>query len=177
MRDPKCDNVFLVGLMGAGKTTVGRRLARVLGLRFVDCDRELEARTGVDIPLIFEIEGEAGFRAREARLLEELTAGSGMVLATGGGAVLGEANRARLRERGLVVYLEAPVEQLHERTRRDRRRPLLHTADPKARLAALLAEREPLYRACADLIVATAGRTVAQLVDHIARERENRCTP
>lgn len=173
----KCHNLFLIGLMGAGKSTVGRRLARALGWEFLDCDREIQARTGVEIPLIFEIEGEAGFRDREARMLEQLTARRSVVLATGGGAVLRPDNRTCLTGRGVVVYLRAPVELLYARTRRNRHRPLLHTADPRARLAALLEEREPLYLQCADLIVDTAGRTVPQLVDQIRCERDRLCAP
>ncbi len=173
--DPKTRNVFLVGLMGAGKSTVGRRLARALGLPFVDADREIEARTGVAIPVIFDIEGEEGFRDREERVIDDLTAREGIVLATGGGAVLRPASRERLRGRGLVVYLRAPVDLLHARTRHDRRRPLLNTADPRARLVELRAERDPLYLECADLIVDTERRTVRDIVETVRRERERLC--
>lgn len=166
-------NLFLVGPMGAGKTTIGRQLARELKRTFLDSDREIEARTGADIPLIFELEGEAGFRRREAAVIEELTAREGVVVATGGGAVLLPENRAALMARGLVIYLAAPLDQLVERTRRDRNRPLLQTDDPRAKLEALMAERDPLYRGVADLIVATDRRTVRSVV----REIRGRLSP
>jgi len=162
-------NLFLVGMMGAGKTTVGRLLARRLKLRFVDSDHEIERRCGVKVPTIFDIEGEAGFRAREAQTLAELTALEGIVLATGGGAVLAEDNRRRLASRGTVIYLSARPEDLFVRVRQDRNRPLLATPDPLARLRVLHAERDPLYRAIADLVVDSGrqgvqalGRTIAE---------------
>jgi shikimate kinase len=156
-------NVYLVGMMGAGKTTVGRLLARRLKLRFIDADHELERRCGVKVPLIFDIEGEAGFRARETQLLAELTALDGVVLGTGGGAVLAEENRRRLAERGTVVYLRATPEDLYERVKHDRDRPLLATADPLVRLRELHAQRDPLYRSIADLVVDTGRQTVLAL--------------
>jgi shikimate kinase len=156
-------NLFLVGLMGAGKTTVGRLLARRLKLRFLDSDHEIERRCGVKIPVIFEIEGEAGFRSREAQALAELTALEGVVLATGGGAVLSEDNRRRLAARGTVIYLSARPEDLYERVRHDRNRPLLATEDPLARLRQLHAERDPLYRAVADVVVETGAQSVQAL--------------
>ena len=156
-------NVYLVGMMGAGKTTVGRLLARRLKLRFIDADQELERRCGVKVPLIFDIEGEAGFRAREAQLLAELTALDGVVLGTGGGAVLAEENRRRLAARGTVVYLRATPEDLYERVKHDRNRPLLATPDPLARLRELHAQRDPLYRSIADLVVDTGRQTVLAL--------------
>src|SRR5258706_14348042 len=155
-------NLFLVGMMGAGKTTVGRLLARRLKLRFVDSDQEIERRCGVKVPTIFDIEGEAGFRMREAQTLAELTALEGIVLATGGGAVLAEDNRRRLAGRGTVIYLSARPEDLFERERQDRNRPLLATPDPLARLRVLHGERDPLYRAIADLLV-DSGRQPVQL--------------
>lgn len=161
------DRIFLIGPMGAGKTTVGRRLARALRRRFVDCDHELEKRTGVTIPLIFEIEGEAGFRAREKRVVEELTQETGVVLATGGGAVLDPENRAFLRDRGLVVYLHAPVELLAARTRNDSNRPLLKAADRAQTLRNLMLQREPLYREIADLVVDTGKLNLAEIVNTI----------
>jgi shikimate kinase len=165
-------SLFLVGMMGAGKTTVGRLLARRLKLRFVDCDHEIERRCGVSVPLIFDIEGEAGFRAREMQVLAELTALEGIVLATGGGAVLAEANRRRLAAGGTVVYLCARPEDLYERVRQDRNRPLLATPDPLARLRELFAQRDPLYREIADLVVDTGHQTVQSLarslVDQLA---------
>jgi shikimate kinase len=159
----KQDNIFLVGLMGAGKTTVGRLLARQLAKTFIDSDQEIEGRTGVRIPVIFEIEGEAGFRKREESVIEELTAQSGIVLGTGGGAVLSAANRALLKSRGMVVYLRGSPEQLFERTRHDKNRPLLQTEDPLAKLKALYAQRDPLYRETADLVVDTGRQSVASL--------------
>jgi shikimate kinase len=153
--------------MGAGKTTIGRHLARALEREFVDSDKEIEARTGVSVSLIFEIEGEAGFRSREAQMIDELTRRSGIVLATGGGAVLRADNRAHLGDRGFVVYLRAPLDLLVERTSRDRNRPLLANTDPRTRLAALLAEREPLYCGVADLIIDSGPRTVRQVIKSI----------
>lgn len=168
-------NIYLVGLMGAGKTTVGRALARRIGYRFVDSDHEIEARTGVSIPTIFEIEGEAGFRRREALVIAELTRDHGQVIATGGGAVLLPENRERLRSGGFVAYLRVPPRVLHERTRQDRNRPLLRVADPLARLEALHAERDPLYREVADIIV-DGGRGNAQSITQLlAREAAARC--
>ena len=156
-------NVYLVGLMGAGKSTVGRTLARRLKLRFIDSDQEIEARCGVKIPVIFEIEGEAGFRSREAQAIAELTQLDGIVLATGGGAVLMEENRRRLAAHGTVVYLRATPEHLYERVRQDRNRPLLATGDPLGRLRQLYRERDPLYREVADLIVDTGRQSVQVL--------------
>ena len=157
----KRDNLFLVGLMGAGKTTVGRLLAKHYGCTFYDSDHEIEARTGVRIPVIFEIEGEAGFRKREEAMIAELTALSGVVLATGGGAVLSAANREHLRRNGVVVYLRGSPEHLYERTRNDRNRPLLQTEDPLARLRELYRQRDPLYREVADVVVDTGRQSVS----------------
>ena len=165
-------NLYLVGMMGAGKTTVGRLLARRLKLRFLDCDHEIERRCGVKVPLIFDIEGEAGFRARETQVLAELTALEAVVLATGGGAVLAEANRRRLAAGGTVIYLCAQPEDLYERVRQDRNRPLLATADPLGRLRQLFVQRDPLYREVADLVVDTGRQSVQSLartlVDQLA---------
>jgi shikimate kinase len=165
-------NLVLVGPMGAGKSSIGRRLAGRLGLRFVDADRRLEELTGASVPVIFECEGEAGFRAREAALIAELCAGRGQLIATGGGAVLAEANRALLRERGFVVYLKVGVEQQLRRLARDRTRPLLAGPDRRERLQALAAQREPLYEAVADLTFdcdrLAVGEAVAQLAATLA---------
>ena len=160
---PPRSNVYLVGMMGTGKTTVGRLLARRLRLRFIDSDHEIEARCGVKIPVIFEIEGEAGFRSREAQAVAELTELAGIVLATGGGAVLREDSRRLLAARGIVVYLRATPEHLFERVRQDRNRPLLATGDPLARLRQLYRERDPLYREVADLVVDTGRQSVQVL--------------
>jgi shikimate kinase len=159
----KHGNLYLVGMMGAGKTTVGRLLARRLKLRFFDSDHEIEARCGVKIPVIFEIEGERGFRARETQAIAELTALDGIVLATGGGVVLAEENRSRLAARGTVVYLRATPEHLYERVRQDRNRPLLAGGDPLGRLRELYRERDPLYSALADLVVDTGRQSVQVL--------------
>ena len=146
-------NIYLVGLMGAGKTTVGRMLAKRLGRPFLDSDHEIVERTGVPIPTIFEIEGEDGFRRREAQTIHELTAGSDLVLATGGGVVINPENRQRPHETGWVVYLNVPPRLLYERTRHDRNRPLLQVEDPLARLEELHAVRDPLYREAAHMVV------------------------
>lgn len=146
-------NLFLVGLMGAGKSTLGRQLARRLALRFVDADHELEHRLGVAIPTIFEIEGESGFRDREEAVIADLTQLTGVVLATGGGAVLREASRVRLKENGTVVYLYAEPQTLWERVRNARHRPMLQAPDPRLRLFELFAQRDPLYREVADHVV------------------------
>ena len=156
-------SVYLAGMMGAGKSTVGRLLARRLKLRFLDCDDEIERRCGVKIPLIFEIEGETGFRARESEVIAELTALTGIVLATGGGAVLSAENRRRLAAHGTVIYLRARPEDLYNRVRHDRNRPLLASADPLRRLRELHAERDPLYASIADLVVDTGRQTVQAL--------------
>lgn len=156
-------NIFLVGLMGAGKTSVGKLLARRLGKTFFDCDQEIERATGVRIPVIFEIEGEAGFRVRERRMLAELTQRSDAVLATGGGAVLAAENRAALRQHGTVVYLCASPQDLWRRTKHDRNRPLLQTPNPLAKLTELFSERDPLYREVAHLTIDTGNQTVSAL--------------
>ncbi|MDR1423860.1 MAG: shikimate kinase [Azoarcus sp.] len=145
--------LILIGMMGAGKTTVGRELARRRNVRFADCDHELMSRTGVSIPIIFDIEGEAGFRRREAQMLAELTAEPNIVIATGGGVVLDPANRALLTQTGTVIYLDAPPHVLWERTRHDRNRPLLQVENPRERIAELHRLRDPLYREVADIVV------------------------
>jgi shikimate kinase len=160
-------SIFIIGMMGAGKSTIGRLLAQAIGFDFIDADRELEARSGVPIPTIFEIEGEAGFRRREAALLDELSSRPGIVLATGGGAVLDGDTRARLHERGLVIYLRASADEVYRRTRRDKSRPLLQTADPRARIEALLVEREALYAATAHLTFQSAAANPRRLVERL----------
>ena len=170
-------NIFLIGPMGAGKSTIGRLLAKSLGLDFVDSDKHIEQRTGVSIPTIFEYEGEAGFRKREAEALAELVQMNGIVLATGGGSVLLPENRAKLRGRGLVVYLHCPVDIQLERTSKDNNRPLLDTPDPGQKLCELFTIREPIYRALADLIVdtslCTSRGTVRQILKTHRRNRFN----
>lgn len=160
----KSDNIFLIGPMGAGKTTIGRQIAKNLGVEFVDSDHEIEQRTGASIPLIFEIEGEEGFRRREREVIDDLTRRKGIVLATGGGAVLDTANRNHLAGRGTVIYLRASLDHLLKRTARDRNRPLLHTEDPRARLEGIMKIREPLYREIADIIIDTDSNTVRATV-------------
>jgi shikimate kinase len=163
-------NLFLVGLMGAGKTTVGKLLAKHLGKRFVDADQEIEQRTGVKISVIFELEGEAGFRDREQAVIGDLSECEGIVLATGGGAILREANRRSLRNRGTVIYLRATVDDLWRRTRNDKNRPLLQTENPRARLQELLIQRDPLYCETAHLIIDTGEQNVQKLVRQLEQQ-------
>ncbi len=163
----KRSNIFLVGPMGAGKTTLGRALAKLRGLRFVDSDHHIEQRCGVDIPCIFELEGETGFRKRERDAIAELAHESGIVLATGGGAVLDAQSRRNLANNGLVVYLLTTVEQQLARTRSSSHRPLLKTPNPRERLEILLAERDPLYREIADLIIPTQGRQLRRMAQQV----------
>jgi shikimate kinase len=168
----KKDSIFLVGLMGAGKTTVGKLLAKQLGKTFIDADHEIEARTGVKIPVIFEIEGEAGFRKREEAVIADLASRSNIVLGTGGGAILSARNRELLRALGTVVYLRGTPDQLFERTRHDKNRPLLQTGDPLAKLRELFAERDPLYREVADLVVVTGRQSVASFARQLKDKLE-----
>ncbi len=163
-------NLILVGLMGAGKTTIGRLLAKHFDRTFVDSDHEIEARTGVRIPVIFELEGEAGFRARESAMLAELVRRDSIVLATGGGAVLDPANRALLRENGLVIYLRAQAADLWHRTQRDVNRPLLRTDDPHARLQELYIVRDPLYQEAAHMIVDTGRQSPHMLAGKLEQQ-------
>jgi shikimate kinase len=153
-------NIFLVGPMGAGKTTIGRMLAEELQKDFYDSDQVIEERAGADISWIFDVEGEPGFRDRERKVIEELSAMDGIVLATGGGAILAEENRRHLRRGGIVIYLMATISQQVERTRRDQKRPLLrHVADPRSKLTELMEIRDPLYREIADHVVMTSRRS------------------
>ena len=165
MNKPK--NLFLVGPMGAGKSAVGRHLARLLHLEFVDSDEEIETRTGVDIPFIFEKEGEEGFRKREVKVIDELSQREGVVLATGGGAIADPESRSRLGARGFVVYLHTSVKQQLERTQRRRKRPLLENGDKEKVLRELMEERDPLYREISDLIIETDGRRVQTVAREI----------
>jgi shikimate kinase len=160
-------NIFLIGLMGSGKTTIGKQIAERLKKTFYDSDHEIEKRTGVSIPVIFDIEGEEGFRNRETRMLDELTQKENVVVATGGGAILREANRAYLRDRGTVIYLRADIDELLKRTRRDRNRPLLNNGARCATLEKLLQQREPLYQQEADVEVDTGSLLATQVAKNI----------
>lgn len=174
----KAKNIFLIGPMGTGKTTIGRHLAKTLHMEFVDSDQEIEERTGADITWIFDIEGEAGFRRREAAVIDELTRRENVVLATGGGAVLDAKNRQRLKQRGTVVYLHTDVDLLVRRTAKDTKRPLLQTDNPGERLRELMAAREPLYRDLADVTLTTSDYTVRgavkALIGKLARRPKSR---
>jgi shikimate kinase len=175
-------SLFLIGPMGAGKTTVGRRMADLLDLDFYDLDHEIEERSGATVALIFELEGESGFRRRETELLAEFSTMPGIVLSTGGGAVLAPENRRHLRERGYVVYLETTVEQQLKRLVHDRKRPLLAAPDRHERLTKLAVERDPLYRAIADLIVPTglnagSGATARRLVEELGTRWQRSAVP
>ncbi len=158
-------NIFLIGPMGAGKTTMGRQIARRLNMDFEDSDHAIESHTGVDIALIFEKEGEAGFRKRESAMIDELTQQSHLVLATGGGAVLAEENRRHLQNRGLVIYLHSDIKHLLERVGHDKKRPLLQTANPAATLAEIMKIREPLYRETADIIINTGQQSIRAVIN------------
>ena len=169
------ESIFLIGPMGAGKSTVGRVLAERLQYEFIDSDHVIEARTGASIPMIFDIEGESGFRDREQSVLDDLTQCPHVILATGGGVVEREENRKHLRTRGFVVYLKSPVESLIQRTRHDRNRPLLQQADPAKVLRELMIKREPWYIEMADLIIETqqvpVHRVVKQIMDQLHQEQ------
>lgn len=158
--------------MGAGKSTIGRQLAKRLRRRFWDSDREIEQRTGVSISWIFEREGEAGFRDREQKMIDELSSLENVVVATGGGAVLTDSNRQHLADRGIVVYLAANAEQLYRRMARDKSRPLLQTGDKRQQIKQLLAQRDPLYREIADIVIATGEQSVQRTVSDVVRQLE-----
>lgn len=164
----KAGRIFLIGPMGAGKSTIGRHLADLLHKNFLDSDHEIEHRTGASVSLIFEIEGEEGFRRRESAILDELTLAENIVLATGGGVVLAEQNRKWLRSRGAVVYLQAPIETLVARTSRDRNRPLLQDGERRAKFEDIMRIRDPLYRATADITVLTDHRSPGAVAHEIA---------
>lgn len=163
----KSTNIFLIGPMGAGKTTVGRLLAQKLSLTFIDSDHEIEDHTGVDIPLIFEKEGEEGFRKREVEIIDELTQRKNIVLATGGGAIIKEENRHNLINRGLVIYLQADIKYLIRRTRKDRNRPLLQGPNPEKKLRQIMIDREPLYLQTADYIIDTGKYSVQAIIKQV----------
>ena len=156
--------------MGSGKTTIGRQLASRLGMQFYDSDGEIEKKTGADIALIFEIEGEEGFRKREAKMIEELTAKKGILLATGGGAILSDSNRKFLKSRGRVVYLKSSPEKLMDRTAKDKKRPLLNTDDRRATILEMLETRVPLYEEVADLVIQTDNNIIKQIVNRICQQ-------
>jgi len=158
-------NIFLIGPMGAGKTTMGRQIARRLNMDFEDSDHAIEAHTGVDIPLIFEKEGEEGFRKRESAIIDELTQRSQLVLATGGGAILAKENRQNLKNRGLVIYLHSDIKHLLERVGHDKNRPLLQTPDPAATFREIMKIREPLYRETADIIINTGQQSIRAVIN------------
>ena len=162
-------NVFLVGPMGVGKTTIGRVLADSLGLDFFDSDREIEASTGADISWIFDVEGEGGFRTRETRMIEQLSNKKNIVLATGGGAIMSAENRERLKARGVVVYLQAPISQQVERTGRDKTRPLLQTPNPEQKIRELMEIRAPLYQDVADIVIDTYKRNPKAISQEICK--------
>lgn len=167
---PTQQNIFLVGLMGSGKTTIGRQLARACKLEFIDSDAEIVERTGAEISWIFDIEGETGFRKRESVVIDELTQRSAIVLATGGGSVLAAENRRVLAARGIVVYISASLEHLFKRTSKDQSRPLLNNDNPKEVLKTLQLERDPLYREIADVVIETDHCTVNQAVKQIRKQ-------
>ncbi|WP_114654250.1 shikimate kinase [Polynucleobacter necessarius] len=166
------NNIFLIGLMGAGKSTVGKLLAKKLGRRFLDADHVIEDRCGVKIPVIFEMEGEDGFRKREAQAIKDITAEHDVILATGGGAVLLPENRQFLSERGTVIYLHANPMELWHRTKGGEGRPLLKNGDAKKILENLYAFRDPLYREIADYVIETGKPSVNQLVNTLIMQLE-----
>lgn len=171
-RKAQSGNLILVGMMGSGKTTMGRALAKHLGKDFVDSDEEIKQRTGVTIPHIFDIEGEPGFRSRESTVIAELVKRDNMVLATGGGAVLAEKNRTLLQQNGIVIYLKASVHDLWQRTRNDHSRPLLQTSDPYGKLMELFQQRDPLYQQAADISIQSGKRSLHSLMLHLVDEIE-----
>ncbi|HSH53990.1 MAG TPA: shikimate kinase [Methylotenera sp.] len=169
----KLGNIFFIGLMGAGKTTIGRLLAKQMGKVFYDSDHEIERKTGVKIPLIFELEGEVGFRKREAAVIEELSQLDNIVMATGGGAVLAPENRTLLKNNGHVIYLRANVHDLWQRTRNDKTRPLLQGGDIKQKLEQLYIERDPIYTELASCIVDTGSQSAGDITNHIEQMLKN----
>ena len=168
-QDISLPNVYLVGPMGVGKTTVGKALADALHLKFIDVDREIELRAGADIPWIFDVEGEAGVRVRESRALEDIAAQSGQLIATGGGVVLSEANRKIIKKAGFCVYLKAELQQLVQRVGRDKKRPLLRNGNPREVLQRIMEEREPLYMDVASCVVQTSAKPMRHVVREVIR--------
>ena len=162
-------NIFLIGPMGVGKTTIGRVLAKMMNLRFFDSDQEIELSSGANIPWIFDVEGESGFRERESRMISQLCQRRDIVLATGGGAILAKPNREVLRSNGTVVYLTAPIEKLVDRTKQDKNRPLLQTNNPKQKLIELFEARNPLYEEVSDVVIDTQGKKPLTVASEIQR--------
>jgi len=165
--------IILVGMMGAGKTTIGKSLANYLNKTFIDSDHEIQERTGVKIPVIFEIEGEIGFRKREADMLQELLRIDNIVLATGGGIILNKENRKFLRQKGIIIYLRTSVDDLWHRTRHDKNRPLLQTTDPQAKLTELYDQRDPIYREIAHIVVENGNLGAHQMVKYLAQQLDD----
>tara|TARA_B100001029_G_scaffold174076_1_gene173747 strand:- start:40 stop:570 length:531 start_codon:yes stop_codon:yes gene_type:complete len=166
--DPK-GNIFLIGPMGVGKSTIGRVLAKIMGLRFFDSDQEIELSSGADIPWIFDVEGESGFRERESKMISQLCQRQDIVLATGGGAILAKQNRDTLCSNGTVVYLTASIEKLVDRTKKDKNRPLLQTDNPKQKVIELFEDRNPLYQDAADMVIDTGGKKPLVVASEIQR--------
>jgi shikimate kinase len=169
MANGKTNNIYFIGLMGAGKTTIGKILAKQLGKTFYDTDHEIEKRTGVKIPVIFDLEGETGFRKRETAVIQDIAKLNNIVMATGGGAVIAEENRKLLQATGTVIYLRANVNELWHRTRNDKHRPLLQKVDIRAKLEQLYTERNPLYTQTATLIFDTGNQPVANILNQIEK--------
>ncbi|MBQ1782291.1 MAG: shikimate kinase AroK [Gammaproteobacteria bacterium] len=165
-------NIFLIGPMGAGKSTIGRHLADELHMEFFDSDQEIERRTGADIAWVFDIEGEEGFRRREESVINELTELQGIVLATGGGSIKSRDNRNRLSARGIVVYLKTSIDKQFARTQRDKKRPLLQNDDPRSTLESLAEERNPLYEEIADLVIQTDDQSARVVANQIIKALE-----
>ena len=166
-------NIFLIGPMGAGKSTIGRQLAQMLGMEFMDSDSVIEKRAGADIDWIFDVEGEAGFRKREERIINELTQGQGVVLSTGGGSILSKDNRNVLSARGIVIYLETTIDKQFERTQRDKKRPLLQNDDPRKTLEELAKIRNPLYEEIADITLQTDDQAAKLVATNIIEMIDN----
>ena len=166
-------NIFLIGPMGAGKSTIGRQVAQMLGMEFMDSDSVIEERAGADIDWIFDVEGEAGFRKREERIINELTQGQGVVLSTGGGSILSKDNRNVLSARGIVIYLETTIGKQFERTQRDKKRPLLQNDDPRKTLEELAKIRNPLYEEIADITLQTDDQAAKLVATNIIEMIDN----
>lgn len=165
-------NIFLVGPMGVGKTTIGYQIAQILSMNFIDSDQEIEKRAGVSIPTIFEYEGEDGFRQREQNIIAELTQFNNIVLSTGGGVILNADNRKHLQNRGYVIYLHASVDDLLERTAHSQNRPLLQTPNPREKLETLLSQRHPLYTEVANITIETGQKSIPEVIQIVLTHLE-----